>query len=98
MYQIQSCNVVKHEVAYLFYTFCIWFSKLNFEIVYVNISLEKISGFHENSLRYKNEKNHFSHQILDLREVLSHADVKFRGIMVKDELFLQNIEKTEKCI
>ena len=89
---------MKHEVEYIFYIFHIWFSKLDFEIVFVNISLEKISGFYENSLCHKNEKNHFSHQILDLREVLSHADVKFRGIMVKDELFLQNIEKTEKCI
>ena len=89
---------MKHKAEYLSYSFNIWFSKLNFDIVYVNISLEKISGFYENSLCHKNEKNHFSHQILDLREVLSHADVKFRGIMVKDKLFLQNIEKIEKCI
>ena len=89
---------MKHEAEYLIYTFYIWFTRLNFEIVCVNISDKFFSGFSENSLCHKNEKNYFSHQILDLRVVLSHADVKSRGIMVKDQLFLQNIEKKQKCI
>ena len=89
---------MKHEVGCLFYTFYIWFTKLNFEIVCVNTSNRKIPSFSENSICDKNEKNYFSHQILDSREVRGRADVKFRGIRVKDQLFLQNIEKTQRCI
>ena len=97
-YQIQSFGEIKHEDEYLFFQFHMGFSKLNFEILCSNITNKIFLCFHKNSNFNKNEKNDFFYQILCLRVVLSHVEVEFSRIRSRDHSFLQNIEKTQRCI
>ena len=97
-YQIRSFGEIKHEDEYLFFQFYMGFSKLDFEILCANITNNKNFCFHKNSKFNKNEKNDFFYQILCLRVVLSHAEVEFSRIRSRDHSFLQNIEKTQRCI